>query len=101
MQADNKSCYIGICNFLKSLRIVFKISGKERYVACKLPCTLAAEGIWRGSPLLEQIPVNTIADGPTKNQNLEKVVKCALTRSHELADNEYVQLDHQQEVGDM
>ena len=62
----------------------------QQYVASKLPCTPVVEGIWRVrscSKLLEQFPVNTIADGRPKDPNL--VVKCALTCSHEQADNEH------------
>ena len=74
-QANKKSCYIGICKFLKfalnclqnklspgykflrSLQCLHHMNRKEGYVVSKLPCTSAVEGIWRGwshPPLLEQ-----------------------------------------------
>ena len=57
-QADKKSCYLGICTpnclqnklpcekkFLRSLQCLYHRNRKEGYVASKLPCTAAVEGI--------------------------------------------------------
>ena len=99
-QADKKSCYIGICNFhevtLNCRQNKLPIENKFLWA---LQCFHhrnrkegRSKGIWWVCScllLVEQFPINLIADGLPKDPNLEKVIKCALTRSHEQADNEY------------